>query len=139
MSEHEHAPPAKSQSATRASRTDPEPKPQDARHMFVHIRRQHRISADVVDVSLDTHKYPVSVGMSGVVLGLPEAKVEVYRVFAGGAKARISLAGVDREIRHHRQVVLEVGETFVKANASNGHYPHDPESRAKLRAKHRKP
>ena len=106
--------------------------------MFVYVIDHRRIDDDQVEVSLNTRKHRVAVGMTGVVLGLPGAKVEVHRVFAGGAKARISLPGIAREIKHHAQVVLETSEGFAASNDANGHFPHDRAGRAKYLATHGK-
>jgi hypothetical protein len=98
---------------------------------FVTVLDDHRVSADVVDVTLRTKNQRVSVGMIGILLGLPGATVEITRVFAGGAKARISAPGIDKEIKHHRLAVLEP-RGIADSNAAGGHFPHGSDPRASL-------
>ena len=133
MSEHEHAPAVKSQTSADRPKSSPSSR-KDDKLMFVYVVDHHRIDDDHVEVSLNTRKHPVAVGMTGVVLGLPGAKVEVHRVFAGGAKARISLPGIAREIKHHAQFALETSDSLAASNAANGHFPHDRAGRAKYLA-----
>lgn len=96
---------------------------------FVTVVDDHRVSADVVDVALRTKNQRVSVGMTGILLGLPGATVEITKVFAGGAKARISAPGIDKEIKHHRLAVLGPGG-IADGNAAGGHFPHGRDSKS---------
>ncbi len=132
MSDSEHAPVGKSQTAATKSNGAAEPKASAPGTKLVYVLDHHRVSAEVVEVTLNLRKHTVTVGTTGVLLGLPGARVEVTRVFYGGAKARITVAGIDKEIQHHRQVILEAGIGVTEANQSNGHFPHGSNPRAHL-------
>lgn len=131
MSDSKHAQTETSKAS--ATKSNGSPASKEAGIKLVYVLHHQRISADTVNVTLNTRNKAVSMGMKGILLGVPGATVEVTRVFAGGAKARITFAGIDMEIQHHRQVVLEAGIGLTDANMSNGHFPHGSNPRAQLR------
>lgn len=117
MSEHDHAPTAGRTSSTPAKSSKVEPKSDN----FAKVNNHRKISNDDVEVTIQS-KTPLTVGMTVALLGLPGAQVKITRVFAGGAKGRVSFPDIAKEIDHHTLVVLS--PTVAAADVPNGHQAH---------------